>query len=80
MSHVEIHSKADSDGSVILNVPLGVSQANREVKITADSSLDRNELSVAEWQNKIEKTAGQWSGGLLERPEQIAFEKRDAWT
>jgi hypothetical protein len=79
MTHLEIHSKVDSDGLLALNVPVGMSEANRMVKVTVDS-LDKPEnVSAAEWQRIIEQTAGKWQGEKFERAEQGNFEQRNAW-
>lgn len=79
MAHFEIHSRVNSDGSLNLNVPLGISQANREVLVTVDSLSDPAKLSVTEWHRVIEDTAGKWEGERLSRPDQGAFEQRNVW-
>ena len=80
MTHLEIHSKVGSDGLLVLSVPVGISQANRVVKVTVDSLADSKEASTSEWQRIIEETAGKWQGEPLERPEQGIFEQRNDWT
>jgi hypothetical protein len=80
MTHLEIRSKVGSDGLLVLNVPVGISQANQIVKVTVDSIADSNEASPPEWQTIIEETAGKWQGKPLERPEQGLFEQRNEWT
>jgi hypothetical protein len=77
MAHLEFQSKIGSDGSLALNLPLGIFEANATVKVTVDSLS--KQISATEWQRIIEETAGKWEGDPLARPEQGAFEQRDQW-
>jgi hypothetical protein len=79
MAHLEFQSKIGSDGSLALNLPLGVFEANATVKVTVDSLGESNPISTSEWRQIIEETAGKWQGEPLERPEQGKFEQRDKW-
>jgi hypothetical protein len=79
MAHFEIHSRVAPDGSLNLNVPLGIFQANREVLVTVDSLSEPEKVSATEWPKIIEDTAGKWEGERLSRPDQGTFERRNAW-
>jgi hypothetical protein len=80
MTHLEIHSKVGSDGLLVLNVPVGISQANRVVKVTVESLVNTHDISTSEWQRIIAETAGKWQGEPIERLEQGIFEQRKDWT
>jgi hypothetical protein len=82
MAHIELRSKVDSDGMLVLAIPVGLSDANSEVKVTVDfiSSADAHqEVSPEEWSKMIETTAGKWQGEPLVRPKQGEFEVRNEW-
>jgi len=65
-----------------LSVPVGMAEANREVKVVVESikpALKKaSEMTQEEWKKFIAETAGSWRGEL-ERPEQGEFETRDQW-
>ena len=68
MAHIELRSKVDSDGMLVLAIPVGLSEANSEVKVTVDSLSSAEalrEFSSEEWSKWIETTAGKWQRELL---------------
>jgi hypothetical protein len=79
---IELRTRVGPDGTLTLNVPVGMSEANREVKIVIESTEGRAERSTTmtrdEWARFVAATAGAWKGDL-ERPEQGEFEVRDQW-
>lgn len=79
MAHFETQSKVGADGSLILNLPLGIFKTDREVKITVDSLPESQEISVSDWDKRIEDTAGKWEGEPLTRAEQGEVEQRNEW-
>ena len=82
MTHLELRARIGPDGILTLNVPVGISEANREVKVIVESAeaavrKAKNEVSD-EWARFVDETAGAWMGEL-ERPEQGELETRDQW-
>jgi hypothetical protein len=73
MTHLELRARIGPDGILSLNVPVGLSEANREVKVIvepADTAMSESEnLSRDDWARFVDETAGAWRGDL-ERPEQ----------
>jgi hypothetical protein len=78
MTHIELRTKVGPDGVLALSVPVGMSEANQEVKVVVESVAPRSTMTQEEWQKFIAETAGSWEGEF-ERPEQGEFEKRDEW-
>jgi hypothetical protein len=82
MTHLELRARIGPDGILTLTVPVGISEANREVKVIvepADAAVSKTEnLSRDEWARFVDETAGAWRGDL-ERPEQGELEIRDQW-
>jgi hypothetical protein len=79
MTHLELRARIGPDGILTLNVPLGKSEANREVKVIvgpADSAGETPKLTQDQWTRFVEETAGAWLGDL-ERPDQGELEVRD---
>jgi len=83
MTPIELRSKVGADGVLTLSVPVGISEANREVRITVEPVepvAAKPALSPEQWKQFIEETAGSWQGEPLTRPEQGDFEVREDWT
>ena len=80
MRSIELRARVGSDGILALKVPIGVSEADREVAVTVrlleqpQSSTDREA-----WKRFVDETAGQWSGEPLIRPPQGDYEVREPW-
>lgn len=73
MSQIQLSSVVGPDGVLHLNVPLGVPQANRKVRVLIDSE---DELRVdAEYQDWLQQIRGAWQGDF-ERPDQGPLEER----
>ncbi len=82
MTHIEIRSKVGPDGVLKLAVPVGMGEANREVRITVESleqTAAKPQLTPEQWKQFIEETAGSWKGEPLVRPPQGEFENREQW-
>ncbi len=80
MTHIEIKSRVGPDGVLKLAVPVGMGDANREVKITVESAsadAEPSALELQQWKRFIDETAGCWQGEPLVRPPQGEFENRD---
>ncbi len=82
MNTIELGTRVGPDGILTLSVPMGMSEANREIKVVVESAEDRAEnaarMTQEEWGQFVAATAGAWKGEL-ERPEQGEFEVRDQW-
>jgi hypothetical protein len=79
MIHLELRARIGPDGILNLNVPVGISDANREVKVIvepADKGGGPIELTQEQWARFVDETAGAWLGEL-ERPDQGELEVRD---
>jgi hypothetical protein len=82
MTHIELRTKVGPDGMLTLNVPVGMAEANRDVRVVVESVTPGDggapAMTREEWQTFIAETAGAWLGDL-ERPEQGEYETRDEW-
>jgi hypothetical protein len=78
MDRIVIHSRVGPDGVLTLSVPIGVSDADREVEVTiAPTRPDMLRPSERdEWHRFVHETAGAWQGDLA-RPDQGELEQRD---
>jgi hypothetical protein len=80
MTRVEVRSKVGPDGVLRLDVPLGASEANREVRVIVEDVTPRpwgrfnSQEEYAEWVRSI---AGSITDAGFERPEQGEYEERD---
>lgn len=82
MTHIELRTKVGPDGVLSISVPVGIADANREVKVvveTVESGVKKaSDMTTDEWKQFILQTAGSWQGDF-ERPEQGEYETRDAF-
>ena len=81
MTHLELRARIGPDGILALNVPIGISDANREVKVTVEPvnvAREANSLTQEQWARFVDETAGAWLGDF-ERPDQGELEVRDQW-
>jgi hypothetical protein len=79
MCHVEIKSRVGADGVLLIALPLGMSEANREVKVvveTADASSSPSPTNQGEWKQFVKSMAGCISDPTFQRPEQGEYERR----
>lgn len=79
MTHIEVKSKVGPNGVLTLSIPVGLAEANREVKVTVEPcGSDRGVAFNArdEWRRFIEETAGSIADPTFERYEQGEFEER----
>jgi hypothetical protein len=64
MDRIVIHSRVGTDGVLTLSVPIGVSDAGREVEVaiapTRPDVLGATERD--EWHRFVRETAGAWQG------------------
>jgi hypothetical protein len=79
MGHVEIKSRVGADGILMVSLPLGLSEANREVKVVVepiDGPAMRPTLSRSDWQDFVAGMAGCISDPTFQRPDQGDYERR----
>ncbi len=76
MNRIVVNSKVSSDGTLRLSLPLGLSEANHDVRITVESLSSPKANSSSEWEVWVDEMAGSWEG-TFERPAQGEFEERN---
>jgi hypothetical protein len=79
MCHVEIKSRVGADGILVIALPLGMSEANREVRVvveSADAAASPASPNQEEWQRFVKSMAGCISDPTFQRPEQGEYERR----
>ena len=79
MTLLEIQSRVGSDGMLVLSVPVGAENANREVKITVDSvdpTTPPRKMTQQEWAEFIDQAAGSIDDPTFIRHDQGVLEDR----
>lgn len=74
MSSIVIESVAGPDGTLHLDVPLGIDRANQTVRVVIEPV--RRPMTQAEYAAWVQSMAGSWQGDF-ERPPQLPLEERD---
>jgi len=77
MTPIELRSKTDANGMLNLSVPLGKSDANREVRVTVEP-LDEDTplMSADQWHQFVHEMAGSIDDATFQRHPQDDFEQR----
>lgn len=75
MSHIVIDSVIGPDGTLHLDVPIGIENANQSVRVVIEPT--RKPMTQAEWSAIVRSMAGCVSDPTFERPPQLPFESRD---
>jgi hypothetical protein len=75
MTPIVVQSRVNSEGVLHLDMPVGLEQADKEVRVTVEP-LPAGPVSQDEWHRAILSTAGKWQGEF-ERPEQGEYEQRE---
>jgi hypothetical protein len=76
MTRIEVRSKVGPDGVLHLDVPMGASEANREVRVIVEEVRPTQAMTQEEWAAWVHRMAGSWQGDF-ERPPQGEYETRD---
>ena len=79
MCPIEIKSRVGADGVLLISLPLGLGEANREVKVLvepADASMPPSPSSREEWREFVDSMAGCISDSTFQRPDQGEYERR----
>ena len=76
MTRLVVKSIVSSDGVLHLHLPIGMSEADKEVQVTVEAVAPKKEMTQEEWQAWVASMAGTWEGDF-ERPPQGEFEERE---
>ncbi len=79
MTHVEIKSRVGADGVLTISLPLGLDEANREVKVIVEPttpSMPPSPPNREDWREFVKSMAGCISDPTFQRPEQGQYERR----
>jgi len=75
MSNIVIDSVIGPDGTLHLDVPIGVENANRSVRVVIEAA--RKPMARAEWGAFVRSMAGSITDPTFARPPQLPLESRD---
>ena len=75
MTSIEVKSKVDASGMLNVSIPLGVAEANREVRVIVES-LDEI-ISDKQWKRFVYETAGSISDPTFQKHPAGEFEQRE---
>jgi hypothetical protein len=79
MTILQMQSRVGPDGVLVLSVPVGAENANREVKVIVDSIDEPKtgpKMTQAEWQQFVRSTAGSIDDPTFVRPDQGQLQDR----
>lgn len=74
MSSIVIESHAGPDGTLHLDVPLGLDRANHPVRVIIEPQ--RTAMTREEWAAYVQSMAGSITDPTFERPPQLPLEER----
>jgi hypothetical protein len=75
MNRVILKSKVGRDGVLHLDLPLSLSEAEKEVQVTVEAVTPKQPMTQEEWKAWVQSMAGSWQGDF-ERLPQGEFEER----
>ena len=75
MSRIVIESVTGPDGTLHLDVPLGLEKANQTVRVVIESL--RKPMTPTEWSAWVQSMAGSITDPTFERPPQLPLEERE---
>jgi hypothetical protein len=68
MTQIELRARIGPDGILTLSVPVGIAEANREVKVVVQPAEAPQgqppTMTREEWARFVDQTAGAWKGDL----------------
>jgi hypothetical protein len=76
MIRLVVKSKVGSDGILHLELPLGVEEADTEVRVTVEPVAAKKPITQEEWRAWVDSMAGSITDLTFERPPQGDFEER----
>ena len=78
MASISITSRVGPDGVLKLDLPIGVDQANRQVRVTVESLRPGAPMMTPQqWQDFLRRTAGSMDDPAFRRHEQGQLQDRD---
>lgn len=77
MNRLVLTSRVGSDGTLRLDVPLGLAEADHEVRVTVEPVANQKSVSTTEWEAWVDEMAGSLQGEF-QRPPHCDFEVRDS--
>jgi len=76
MAPIVLERRADANGVLHFDLPLGPDEAGRQLRVTVEPIGPPAEMTPEEWRAGILATAGGWVGEF-ERPPQGELEERE---
>jgi hypothetical protein len=76
LSNIIIDSVIGPDGTLHLDVPIGIENANKPVRVVIEAG--RKPMSQAEWDSFVRSMAGSITDPTFERPPQLPVESRES--
>jgi len=77
MNRIVLNSKVSSDGTLRLSLPLGLAEADHEVRVIVESMATQTATSQSEWEAWVDAMSGSWQGDF-ERPPLADYEQRES--
>jgi hypothetical protein len=71
-----VKSKVSSDGILHLSLPVGLEEADKEVRVKVEQIEAKKLMTQEEWGAWVESMAGSWQGDF-ERPPQGEWKERE---
>lgn len=75
MSNIVVDSVIGPDGTLHLDVPLGIENANQSVRVVIEAA--RKPMAQVEWSAFVRSMAGSITDPAFERPPQLPVEERE---
>ena len=75
MSNIVIDSVIGPDGTLHLDVPIGIENANQPVRVVIEAA--RKPMTRADWETFVRSMAGSITDPAFERPPQLPLEARE---
>ena len=72
MHRIVINSKVSSDGTLRLLLPIGLAEADHEVRVIVESVAAEEITSKEEWEAWVDAISGSWQGDF-DRPPQSDY-------
>jgi hypothetical protein len=76
MSNIVVDSVIGPDGTLHLNVPIGIENANQPVRVMIEAV--RKPMTRAQWEAFVQSMAGSITDPTFERPPQLPLEARES--
>jgi hypothetical protein len=76
MSDIVIESVIGPDGTLLLDVPIGIENPNQPVRVVLEPT--RKPMTRAQWEAFVRSMAGSITHPTFERPPQLPLEARES--